>query len=245
MQTVRCFVFACLAAVVSFGCTVEPVVVPGPGMDPTLATGPSFVEVAGVRVWADSRWEGQPARLPEVLTPVRVTLENHSGHPLRVSYRDVSLLGASGFRYLALPPFPLERSPSSTLDRPRVTLVDFHPAHPVSPRRMVVPRYPHKHFYVTRPYVPLFPGYLVWPHLWAWEAYSSRLYANWPSNLPSEDMQDLALPEGVLQEGGNIAGYLYFQQTRRESGVQLEFKLVDADSSESLGTATLPLVARD
>lgn len=236
MQSVHAFFLVCLAGLAALGCTFEPLVQPLPRVNPDL----SYAEVVGVRIWAGGRWEGVPERLPDVLTPVRVALENNSGRSLRVSYRDFTLIGSSGFRYRALPPFPLERSPSSGLGRPGLVLVDFHPAGPAG-NRHVAPRYPHRHFYVTRPYVHHFPGLGVWPRLWAWEAYSAFLYGNWPASLPSEDMQDQALPEGVLEDGGRVEGFLYFQQTEREAGLHFEFKLFDAETNEPLGKAKLPL----
>lgn len=224
-----------LSAVAGTACVVVPTPVPATptGSDPNL----TFVESAGVRIWAGGRWDGVPARLGEVITPVKVVIENRSGHPLRISYRDCALVGGTGFRYAALPPFAVR--PIGQVDVPRsVVLADYHPAAPATPP--VKLRYPHRRFHVAPPYVHVYPGLLVWAHLWAWDAAQHRLWATWPVELPTADMQERALPEGVLQNEGSITGFLYFQRASREGAVSLEVTLVDAETGATFGTAALP-----
>src|SRR5712692_3542460 len=76
-----------------------------PAADATLAPGRQNVaeaSTAGVslRVAGDA-WKGDPRDLGTLFTPVRVTLENHSGKTVRVSYRDFTLAGDNGFHYAA------------------------------------------------------------------------------------------------------------------------------------------------
>jgi len=68
-------------------------------------------------------WKGDPEDLGGLFTPVRVTIQNHSWNPLRVSYQDFSLSGASGFQYAAIPPIKtrgtvIANAPSSASLRP-------------------------------------------------------------------------------------------------------------------------------
>lgn len=240
---------ALLAALLcsSVGCVVEQRVPVGTSLSvaaPVPAPVSSFSELSGVRVWAMTAWEGQPARLEERLTPVRVTLENRSGHPLHVGYGDFTLVGGSGFRYSALPPFPVHQ-PVSEVGRPVATLADFHPARPVGPPRAPRPMYPSPHFRVAHPYVPFFPLFLVWPHVWAVNVVTTqRVYETWPVELPSDDMRDRALPEGALDDGGTVTGYLYYPYTGREPSLALYVALADAVTGASLGTTHLPLTPR-
>jgi len=176
-----------------------------------------------------------------VLTPVRVTLENHSGHPVRVAYRHFTLLGGSGFRYAALPPFSLQTA-VGVADSP-VGLV--HVAYPTRAAVVVRPRFEARHFWVARPYVHYYVGLTPWPYPWYWDPlYHDRWYAAWPSQLPTRDMLERALPEGVVEDGGSVSGFVYFQHTKQESSVQLQFELLDARTDAHLGTASLPFLVR-
>ncbi len=67
-------------------------------------------EVAGVRVTARAGdWRGWPDTLEERLTPVGVTVENHSGKALRINPASFELVDAGGFRHPALAPLELQR----------------------------------------------------------------------------------------------------------------------------------------
>ena len=232
------------ACVVFTGCS--SVIVPAEG----VARSPqdrdyAFTEVSGVRVWASgNEWDGLPAELPSVLTPIAVTLENRSGFKVRVTTRDFSLVGSSGFRYAALP--PLAGEPRSEADRPfQVMTVDYHPAVPV--RRPPYRNAPApQRFWIARPHVHVYPGFPVWPHPWRWwdPAYQQRWYSRWPGSLPSEDMLERALPDGVLEDGGRISGFVYFQHLERERSAVLELSLHDAETGNDLGTARVPFDIR-
>lgn len=239
-----------LGGLLFVGC-VQPVLVPGPGAVQVPGSGAAFVEVAGVRLWADGAWRGSPVELPEYLTPVSLTLENRSGRSVRLAYEDFTLLGASGVRYAALPPFSLNAPTTEREVAPgAVVLADYHPAAPVArprhpPPRPVHPRIHVHRFWVAPPYGGLYVGLPLWPHLWAWNAaYYQQWRAAWPAQLPSEDMLQRALPEGALEDGGVVAGTVYFQYAGREAAVQLQLHLHDAQTGGSLGTAVVPFVVR-
>jgi len=229
-----------------FGCT-EPALVPAPeAFRPTGTKDLAAVEVAGVRLWASGdAWHGVPARLEQVLTPVRVTVENHSGHPIRVAYRDFSLLGSTGFHYAALPPFSLQGTAVSSAALPGAWVpAAYHPASrgPAAPLR---PRFESRQFRLARPYLGFYgPGFEPWPFAWDWDPlYYGRWYASWPQPLPSQDMLEQALPEGVVDDGGRVSGFVYFQQTtKHESQVQLQFQAQDAQTGQVLGTGSVPFV---
>lgn len=239
-----------VAAVVLVGCV--PVLVPGAGaMRVPGSQNYAFTEVDGVRLWASgAAWDGIPASLPEVMTPVLVTIANHSGQKLRLTTKDFSLSGNSGVRYSALPPFPGEMQGEA----PRafeITLADYHPAVPVRPGRPAHPVRPGpppshpNHFWVVRP--GHFHSHLpVWPFAWLWwdAAWHHRWYSSWPTRLPSEDMLRRALPDGVLDDGGTVSGFVYFQQVGRESVVELQFELHHADTGADLGVARVPFEVR-
>src|SRR5690349_21141848 len=93
-------------AIAGAACTVAPVLVPDVGAERAPGTRSSaMTEVDGVRITIDgTSWQGDPYDLGDTLTPILVTIENHSDAPIRVSYQDLTLVGVTGFRYAALPP---------------------------------------------------------------------------------------------------------------------------------------------
>ena len=116
------------------------------------------------------------------------------------------------------------------------------PGYPPPGMHPVYPRHPPVGFYIAPPYYGWYPGLMVWPYAWTWDVHYSTLYGAWPQPLPTRDMLEHALPEGVLKPGGRVSGFLYFQQLSRESAVTLELSLVDAETSLPLGVARLPFV---
>jgi len=260
---------AVLAVTLMTGCVAvhATTLVPGPGA--ALAPGEerlAFVEVAGVRLWAGGDWNGEPENLGDVVTPIRLTLENHSGRAVRVSYQDFAMLGGSGFRYAALPPFSILGSVSelpppvtagelaaATAEPPTVqadlALADTHGAAPVArPRPGPGPGHPQfhsQHFRIAPPYIRFYAGFPLWTLPWLWTGlYYDRWHGHWPTSLPSEDMVRRAFPEGVLEDDGVLSGYVYFQYTGRETALELQVSLVDATSGEALGVAKVPFQRR-
>lgn len=255
-----------LAVTLGAGCVTvpSPALVPGPGA--TLVPGEArlaFTEVAGVRLWAGATWDGSPGNLGDVVTPLSLTLENHSGHPVRVSYQDFALLGGSGFRYAALPPFTIQGSVSEApppVTAAELALATAEPAPPVEGRLALAdthgaapvgrappaahPRFHSQRFRIAPPYVRFYTGFPLWvPWLWT-GLYYDRWHGHWPTALPTEDMVQRAFPEGVLEDGGVLAGYVYFQHTGRERSLELQVALVDASTGEALGAAKVPFTRR-
>src|ERR1700687_1340157 len=78
---------------VFMACATTPVLKPAPG--DTLAPGTRDLvqaNVAGVSVLVSGdAWKGDPPDLGQVFTPVLVTIQNHSGKTVRVSYADFTL----------------------------------------------------------------------------------------------------------------------------------------------------------
>lgn len=257
---------AVLAVPLVTGCVAVRATVLVPGAGAVLAPGEArlaYAEVAGVRLWAGGGWDGTPENLGDVVTPLRLTLENHSGRAVRVSYQDFALLGDSGFRYAALPPFSIQgavsqRPPGVTAAelaaataepapvQARLALADTHGAAPVArPPPPTPPRFHSQHFRVAPPYVRFYAGFPLWTLPWLWTGlYYDRWHGHWPTELPTEDMVQRAFPEGVLDDDGVLSGYVYFQYTGRETRLELQVSLVDATSGEALGVAKVPFERR-
>jgi hypothetical protein len=186
-------VLAALVASVAACVTGKPELLPA--SDNTSAMGRPSLAVesrSGVTVTADgSVWDGSPKNLAAEVTPLWVTLHNATGRSLRVQYDEFTLRGASGAIYIALAPYVLRASRS----RPVFEVTDggdfdkFHVAAYLAP---------------SYPWLPVWNGPLpLGP--------SSHSVA-WRAGLPTDSMLERALPEGVLEDGGSVSGFLYFQK---------------------------------
>lgn len=183
----------------------------------------ALADLAGVRVLvAGDAWKGDPSNLSDVFTPVHLTVENHSGKAVRIGYSDFALIGASGFRYAPIPPM---------LVRGVVTA----PA-------PVAPRFYYNGFFVAEHYWPYYPGMARWTYPFPYDPlYYDQYYGYWQEPLPTRDMLAEALPEGAIQDGGRIAGFLYFQGVgKKEPRVNFEMNLVDASNGQAFGKVAIP-----
>jgi hypothetical protein len=246
---------AALVLTLAAGCVAHTQLVPAPGANLV----PEEVAVAadgGVRLLADpDAWRGNPPDLVRVMTPIRVRLDNQSGRPLRVEHADFTLVGDSGFHFTALSPFT---APREGAEQPAV---DTAPAG--GPRGRLSfgfgvgpgwgwgsPGYPGAPWWgggfgmwgPWRPwwYGPGFYGPGFWgPGYWGWDPYYAPPRIIEP--LPTRDMVRKALPEGTLESGGSVDGFLYFPEVSdRAQHVELTARLVDANTGEAFGTLRIP-----
>src|SRR5713226_477174 len=219
-----------LSAVVLGACVPEKVLEPASGA--SLAPGRQNVAETAtggvtVKVSGDS-WKGDPQNLGTLFTPVRVTITNQSGKTLPISYRDFSLTGASGFHYAAIPPITATGKLSDKAETPSPSLQ--------------LAGWEHHRFMIAPHYSYMYPGMGMWGGPFAYDPlYYDGYYANWPEKLPTQDMLSEALPEGAVQDGGSVAGFIYFQSvTKRESAVQFEMTLTDASNGQAFGHIAIP-----
>jgi hypothetical protein len=79
-----------------------------------------------------------------------------------------------------------------------------------------------------------------------WDYYPTY-YRVWGVHLPTRDMIRHAIPEGVLENGGRLSGFLYFPKVDRrhqEEGLKFSIDLVDASTQEHIGQITIPFEIR-
>jgi hypothetical protein len=199
----------------------------GIGFDPPawLATSPLAVrEAGGIGVIVASQlWEGYPREARGRVTAVQITLRNRSGRSILVRYADLALVGPSGQHYAALPPAP--------------------PALPGPGTRVFEPVYSSYGFSVSPDlhlYYPTFPvAYDPFPDD---RAGQQEAFAAWPRGLPTIDMREHALPEGVLENRGFVTGYLYYRDVPRgRMSVSFRPHSVAAPGGAELATLDLRL----
>ena len=209
----------CIAAATLLACVHQRELVPAPEAQ-TLPGQPRVAEetVEGVRVQVDSAaWRS--GQLYDVLSPVRVTIENRSGRPLRIAYGQFTLGGPSGFRLAALPPYQAAAADAA--------------AGSVG----VPPGFVGSGFFVAPGAVRYYRGVLPWNGSFPYDpVYYNRWYGAWPSSLPNEELLRQGLPEGVLQPGGHVSGFLYFKDQPKGTALRFYASLVDAETGQSFGT---------
>jgi hypothetical protein len=228
----------CVLAGLIAGCIPETQLQPRPDAR-SLAGDPSaaVAETDGVRLIADgAAWKGTPSNLERRLTPVEVRLENHSGRTLNVRYTFFDLLGESRFQYAALAPMSLK----DATDAQPSCVAGYTPRYwslgaSWGPRRGWRQGYPGRTPWWPSPYYdPFYDPF-----------YGPTPYVRCDEPLPTRDMLEQALPEGTLENGGTISGFLYFQGVgAREHQVTLQARLVDATTGEPFGQVSIPFQVR-
>jgi len=204
----------------------RPDLAPAPGAMPA-PPGPGAGAMgsdAGVTIEARAgAWRGVPQNLEAESIPLLVEITNDSDRPLRVRYNDMMLVAPDGRTFHAIAPFRVEGRVTE-----RVDAVPF-----VARRFRVAP-------YLSR----IFPIYDPWTGNFVFDRVYYDRYA--PSivrvDLPTADMIRMALPEGVIEPGGRITGFLYFEDVEDLNIPSVDFtaNLVDARTGESFGKVEIP-----
>lgn len=204
------------------------------GLTLTYAYGrdkPDVVNAAtssGVRISikADA-WSGEPPTLTEVI-PILVEVENNSKVPVQIRYQAFRVTSPSGAdRFVALPTFNIKGTEVEPITTPLYPFSGF----------LIAPH--HHHFF---PF--LTPFHHPFDHFAYYDLYYPRFVRY---KLPTVDMLRKALPEGVLQPGGKVTGFLYFDEEAEEAeeieeGERAHFvaDLINADTGKQFGTVTIP-----
>lgn len=185
-----------------------------------VAGAPTFAvaERDGVRVAASGDdWTDRPADLSFRLTPVKVQIVNHSGRPLEILYDRFFLAGAHDRRYRPLPLVPLIHE------------------RPIDAAGTVHPYFASSSFFVRPAYRDLYPSLPVWQtRLPTDDGFYGRQYELWGEDLPTREILRLGLPEGVLADGGEMSGFLFFENATGHER-KLSFK---ADLKDGQGGGT-------
>ncbi len=196
---------------------------PAPGAQPAPAMDGAVATDAGVRVVAEGdAWTSRPANLANEVTPFLVHVTNNGTQPLLLRYRSFRLVTPSGATYFALPPFQIGGSVART----------------------VTPAYAYSGFTVA-PYLSrYYPAVEVANPFMADEPYYNTY---WPLiqriSLPTGDMVQEALPEGVLAPGGTVSGFLYFQKVDPKAArVRVLLDLLNASTHDEFGQVAIPFV---
>ena len=217
---------ASLCALLFAACAHTPRLLPAPeAQHPPGDPGSAIASAAGVQVTVSSqRWKGNPPDLESIVTPLHVAIENGSTVAIRIRYRDFTLTSEDGLQSPAIPPLSIQRPGTNVVT--------------------VVPSFGADRFLLLRPYGAFYPAFPLWDGPFDWDpVFYDQFYSTWQPPLPTPEMLNQALPEGVLQPGGHVAGFLYFNKLKRSQGrVIFAHDVVDAGTREPIATIRIPLV---
>lgn len=220
---------ACVAVLLfAAGCTpisgLRPAREVASAEDPRTAVAESSGVVLEVTTGA---WRGYPSNLERYVMPLLVSIRNGSAHPLRIRYSDLVFRGAA-LDYQPLPPHELVQ---------RNVELESH-------ETVLVPRFDHSGFRVAGRYVPNFSGVPPWDEPWDFDQpWFERQYLKWEGNLPTVDMIESAVFEGVIEPGGHLEGFLYFEPLQEAGRLAFTANLVDARTELTFGTIRIPFIA--
>jgi len=178
---------------------------PAPGDETSTGDADVAIDrIDGVSVTIETNaWTGDPAVVGAV-EPIRVTISNQGSTPIRLRYADFALVDPVGRRYAALPPFHVEGSLIDPFLASGYVVIDM-------------PRFVYRGFFVAPYYAPMYPG--IPPFRRRYNFFDPMYYDFYYADLarsirPTMEMLSLALPEGVIDVGGSVTGFLYFQRVR-------------------------------
>lgn len=229
ISLIRCTLLGACTSLLASACSRGTELEPAKAAN-TAGRDVAYTSIGNVLVAAKGdTWSGE-AEVRKHVTPVLLEVHNSSDQPLRVRYENISLVSASGETFSALPPFDVRGSVEKTVDR-------------------LVPKFGYERVAVA-PYLGyVYEGLEVEPQSSYMDLeYYDHLYDTWEVEipLPTKHMQEVALPEAQVNPRGELSGYVYFEQVPESAEqVTLNIELVNADSGQSLGTASIPFDVDD
>lgn len=170
--------------------------------------------------------------IESAVTPVKVNITNNGQSTVLIRYSDFKLVSADGKTYPALPLRKIDATASAPLDT-------------INP--ILSPRFFHRGFRVLPYYGGIYPGIPAYGgpfHYgfgrYGWDYYDSVFGGFGQVKLPTPEMYENVLPEGVLDPGGSLEGWLYFKHVGNRMGdIDFDASLTTV-TNQRLGTITIP-----
>jgi hypothetical protein len=171
-----------------------------PAASATKAAGLKNAAIASdrdvVAVVQSRAWPGE-SRVLEHVAVLRVRVTNGNAQPIRVRYEDLRLIAGDGRRYAAIPPVAADVK-AGAFGR-NFTYSGFQ----IAP-----------HLAAAYPGVDAYRGAFDYDPKY-YDEYQNAWGPEW---LPSNEMKSWALPEGVLDSGGYVEGFVYFERVDKGKG---------------------------
>ena len=185
----------------------------------------AYSENDGVGCSADvGAWPEGGRQPPAEVVPVKVRIRNKSGKAIRLLAEDFVLVGKSGHKYRPIPVLPLDGGSLSPLN----------------------PIYGSSKFYVAPRFHDAYPTLEPWStRLERDDALYERQFHRWGKERPTTAMIRMALPEGVLDDGGLISGFVFFESPLDdEDRVTFQADFAQGDGSATVASVEIPFRVR-
>lgn len=171
-------------------------------------------------------WPG-PVDIRREVTPLRIRIENKSGAPLNVHYNEFALIDRKGKVFSALPLAQIKGE----------VAVSFEPYE--------LPKFHFSDFSVAPTnYSRMYPGIEPFPRFIAGSPFPFDVYYNfWAEiTLPTPEMRQRAIPEGYLNSGGDLEGWLYFKKVddKYRGRVVFNADLTNAETGRKFAEVRIP-----
>lgn len=156
------------------------------------------------------------------MTPLAVRIENHSGGPIELIYERFALVATDGREFHPLPLLPLSGRSAATVS--------------------LQPAYQPAGFFVAPRFAPTYTRLSAWRNgLARDESLYMLQYRKWGDGLPSPDVLLKGVPEGVLEDGGSISGFLYFDgEARGQHDLTFQADLTAGDWERRVALIEIP-----
>ena len=234
MKKLFAFVMIVSLGFLFYSCSSETILRPSGSAKVNNETAKTQVDGITITSRTES-WNGNP-EVENYVTPVLVTIKNNSKNPVRISYDKFALVAQNGKRYSALPPFQV----SGTIDNPVV-----YNATPIT-----APGFAYNNFLIAPYYAEVYPDLDAYDGDYYFDPmYYNNYYGYWSTfqySLPTPGMITKALPEGVLNKGGSVTGFLYFQKVNSSdvNKVNFQIDLVNPDNGNNFATVDIPFLVK-
>lgn len=214
------------ALLVAAGCSTTPELVP---VNDSGAASGTVERVDGVSFEVRAgAWSGDPD-IRDHVVPIRVDIRNQGDRPVKIGYGQFALVTSDGTMLGAIPPLRVKGSES---DRRVVTDLTIDPA------------FNYSGFYAAPYYGGLYPGVPTFTGDYYFDSYYYDTYDTYwiDTELPTPGMLARALPDGRLEPGGQVRGYLYFESLPGDVSGQVTFRadLINAETGKAFGEISIP-----
>jgi len=221
---------AIVGALAATGCgRTQAVLTPAPNA--TAVGGPgegAVATTAGLRVEAHAQaWQWGPEDLDTKVTPILLEVHNDASVPVVIRYNRIALTDSMGHRFAAMPPYDTD----GTLTQAYTVQNPFYGFD----RFAVAP-------YLSRWY----PRFSRYDGAFAYDPtyYTPYVTRYRQVSLPTVEMVQRALPEGVLSPGGRASGFVYFEPLDRDARtLTLAVDVINANNGARLGVVRIPFRA--
>jgi len=178
-------------------------------------------------------WPGD-AVITQAVTPLRIQIRNHGDVPAEIHLENIALVSDTGRIHHAVPAVAMEGA--------------VHTMEP--PRQVIEPGFEADRFTVAGRYRRANPRLRNYNGPFRHDVpYYRRYYNTWSTTeaLPTPEMIQCALPEGVLEAGGQVAGWLYFEPVGDAEKVHLTAELfpTNEDPDSPLAQLHVPFRTTD